>query len=117
MAQLRLLQQPGAGSWLPARPAEALGLALEPHFSRVCACASASQLHPPRVNAPCATGLRTGVEIMPAVAPVAGIEANATIESRTVLAERPASPLRWKRLAFSLPSLLSTEGVKQVGGP
>ena len=34
-AHLQLLQQPGAGAWLLARPAEALGLALEPAFFRV----------------------------------------------------------------------------------
>ena len=34
-AHLRLLQQAGAGSWLHARPCEALGLHIEPHLFRV----------------------------------------------------------------------------------
>ena len=34
-AHLQLLQQPGAGAWLQARPAEALGLSLDPSFFRV----------------------------------------------------------------------------------
>ena len=34
-AHLRLLQQPGAGAWLQAPPAEAFGLTLAPHFYRV----------------------------------------------------------------------------------
>ena len=33
-AHLRVLQEPGAGAWLSARPAEALGLWLEPHSFR-----------------------------------------------------------------------------------
>ena len=32
---LQFLQQPGAGAWLQARPAKALGLTLEPSFFRV----------------------------------------------------------------------------------
>ena len=34
-AHLRLLQQPGAGAWLHARPCEALGLHIDPAFFRV----------------------------------------------------------------------------------
>ena len=34
-AHLQLLQQPGAGAWLQARPAVALGLTLDPSFFRV----------------------------------------------------------------------------------
>ena len=33
-AHLQLLQQPGSGAWLSARPCEALGLRLEPQFFR-----------------------------------------------------------------------------------